>query len=528
MPRDATSLLTSRFRALGLGLILALLAGAWPPVALAQSTRAPFNPGPGQVVLPVGAAPIVDFTLREFPACPVPPRDGSATAYSLPGNAFATGIGASFGVGEVCVPNPPLGGIFDAGGQGFGDLVAVTPGWPFGPPPQFRLCDPDADETFWFIYGDSLDTLNPGLDRFSGINFPHNNIPNGCTFDTTAVEGMWFVGRRNASRQAPDIACQNRDPAFPIRVGNALFCELFGTWVVGDPPVLNPQVNALGFKACNFYALCGASPVGGDVAPNAGFCGNPAGPLPANILASNVRVGCFTGNLATANVLVTNAINGQPLGGVTVSVPGLSPEVTGDDGRVTITSVPTGAEIAFTATHPDFRTTAVRATLNQGQTQDLAIAMPPPGDIAIVLSWLADPRDLDAHLTTPTGHVYYGNPVIPGATLNHDSTQGYGPETITVTQISSGKYSYSVHHFAGDGTICSSGASVQIFVGAEVIAFQPPGGCTGDDDEWHVFDFDTVTGLVRVQQIIPGSSKPAQPAGGSRERVLDRATLPAK
>ncbi len=83
-------------------------------------------------------------------------------------------------------------------------------------------------------------------------------------------------------------------------------------------------------------------------------------------------------------------------------------------------------------------------TLNISLTTNLAA-----GQMRFVINWGADPRDLDSHLNTPeiegnTHHIYYSNPgsatTAPYAALDHDYTQGYGPETMTIYNFFSGTY----------------------------------------------------------------------------------------
>ena len=402
-----------------------------------------------------------------------------------------------------------------------------------------RRCDPDADETFWFAYGSSLNAFTPGTTREDGINFPHNNFPT-CDFEPKTVEGMWFIGRRSVERQFNnDAICLGTNPQFPNLVGNALFCELFGPWVTpgSTPPTLNPSVLNLGFKACNFYQVCSAAPVGAQI-PR-GVCGNPAGPLPVGLLVGNGQVGCNSSNGgtgATVTVRVNNAQTGVPISGATVTAEGLSAQVTGGDGTVTFTDVPTGAPITFKATATDFADGTDTRTLAEGDSVQIPIPLTPPVPGAVViLQWGENPRDLDSHLEGPDGaggtfHVYYGNriPDPPvGATLNHDDTNGNGFETITVFEGHAGTYLYYVHHYAGDGTICSSGASVRVTLGSEQLPpFSPPGGCTGVGDTWYVFSWDGVTLKTGGINQVPDSLG-AHPLA-SVDRAIDLSRLPRK
>ena len=80
-----------------------------------------------------------------------------------------------------------------------------------------------------------------------------------------------------------------------------------------------------------------------------------------------------------------------------------------------------------------------------------------PEEVRIVLTWGEAPEDLEAHLTAPNPegcrhHCYYWNRDIPGAGLDRDDRDSYGPETITITQKASGTYRYYVHDFTNKGS----------------------------------------------------------------------------
>jgi len=104
------------------------------------------------------------------------------------------------------------------------------------------------------------------------------------------------------------------------------------------------------------------------------------------------------------------------------------------------------------------------------------------GLLRIVLTWGANPLDLDAHLTGPASsgrfHVYFGakgsSTSAPFAVLDVDDTTSYGPETITIHQQSSGIYRYSVHDYSNrssynSSALAFSGASVKVYRGTTLI-----------------------------------------------------------
>ena len=113
-----------------------------------------------------------------------------------------------------------------------------------------------------------------------------------------------------------------------------------------------------------------------------------------------------------------------------------------------------------------------------------------PASIRIVLTWGASPADLDAHLVGPavTGsgnrfHVYYGQKSYGTdgsyadysdysyVDLDYDDTTSYGPEVITIRNLTPGTYYYYVHDYSnratsGSTALAKSQARVQAYLGS--------------------------------------------------------------
>jgi len=124
--------------------------------------------------------------------------------------------------------------------------------------------------------------------------------------------------------------------------------------------------------------------------------------------------------------------------------------------------------------------------------------------IKIVLDWSATPADLDAHLVKDNGyHISYRNTKTSSdntAWLDKDALYGYGPETVTVTQVDRGAvYHYFVHNYsnrnaANDSRLAQSRAAVRVYINNRFYAtYQIETGKTGTT--WHVFDI--VNGEIR-------------------------------
>ena len=139
---------------------------------------------------------------------------------------------------------------------------------------------------------------------------------------------------------------------------------------------------------------------------------------------------------------------------------------------------------------------------------EMVVALSPElksGEMRIVLSWGATPRDLDSYLLAyPTGQSSYRihfrfKARLPEAKLDVDATNGKGPETITLTGLSAGRYVYRVYDYTNKNSatpallnpeIKTSNAVVTFYQpGKDPVSFQPPGNVP-NDLTWNVFSFE--------------------------------------
>ena len=116
----------------------------------------------------------------------------------------------------------------------------------------------------------------------------------------------------------------------------------------------------------------------------------------------------------------------------------------------------------------------------------------------IVLTWDANPADLDSHLFghRPDGsefHVYFSiKQALDGdseiCNLDVDDVNSYGPETITLRPNADTPYYYYIHKYNGTGSICStSQASIAVYNGANLVATYNAPVDQGDGIYWNVF-----------------------------------------
>lgn len=290
------------------------------------------------------------------------------------------------------------------------------------------------------------------------------------------------------------------------------------------------------------------------------FLGNlPAGEHTVKIVydsANNIRETDETNNVATKTFtvneagrivtgIVTNAITGEPIEGVNVSIGDIT-SVTDANGNYRLVNVPPGELNADfyatpeTGTAPlevNFHNTSTSGsqTINATATNFIEyhydhlyidpdgsvrhdISMSPTiteGEYRIVLSWGEIPYDLDSHLTTPEieGNAYHidwtwkGNQAsIPYAQLDVDDIDSYGPETVTINRFYNGTYRYFVHRFSSYGELTTSGAIVKVYGASGLLkTYSVP--TSGEGRIWHVCDIDgdtkRITTVNRIMQDAP-------------------------
>lgn len=224
---------------------------------------------------------------------------------------------------------------------------------------------------------------------------------------------------------------------------------------------------------------------------------------------------------------VENALNGQAVAGATVTArpganagpadPVAGTATTSATGRARLAALNEGVYTLFISA-PGMITTTVPnvAVAPDAEGVRRAVLSPvlPSGQTRIVLTWGAEPRDLDSHLTGPNGsggrfHVYYSSRrssvgTTTAVELDVDDTSGFGPETITIHQQFTGSYCFSVNLFDGAGSLGTSGAQVRVFRGSQQVAtFTVP---NTTNRVWTVFRLDgtNITPVNTTGSAVPG------------------------
>jgi hypothetical protein len=206
------------------------------------------------------------------------------------------------------------------------------------------------------------------------------------------------------------------------------------------------------------------------------------------------------GSVGSVTGIVKNATNEALISGVSVCVRTGSLCATTDvAGSYSIADVPAGPQtIDFTIT--GFTSLAETVTITAGAATTQSTALSPQlaaGDLRIVLTWGASPSDLDSYLWVPSGtEVSYratgSLSSAPFAQLDADDTTGFGPETITISQLTSGTYTFSVNALGGN--FVPAETTVRVYGSSGLLRefAAPPGG----GNWWRVFTLNGATGAI--------------------------------
>lgn len=243
---------------------------------------------------------------------------------------------------------------------------------------------------------------------------------------------------------------------------------------------------------------------------------------------------------ATLSGKVTNAIDGQAIAGALVEIDELS-GITDAEGNYTIENVPAGSLTSnfmgtptqglspLTVQFSDLSTNNTQLVkcsadnfslynnnqviIPDGSSVTLNISLSPiisGSGMRFVLNWGQLPSDLDSYLETPEieGTVYRVGYSAPGsatappyATLDHDVTTGFGPETITIYDFVSGVYYYFIYNLSDTEALTTSEAVVQIYNDNGLIqTLQVPTSGTGQF--WYIGNINGNTQTMNLINVI--------------------------
>ena len=200
---------------------------------------------------------------------------------------------------------------------------------------------------------------------------------------------------------------------------------------------------------------------------------------------------------------------------------------TSNAGAYSISSVAKGWYTAQTEKGGYYDSTFKVVSCDNVTNQDYSIftTLASPDMMRIILSWPtgSTAADLDSHMSIPDnssnpfqlyyglvgngvkGEDFYSYGTDDNATLDWDDSNGApGTETITITNVKSGNYSYSVHDYtngrlndnASSDNLTNSSATVSVYYKSSTpTIYTPPKGV---GTHWTVFTFTIGGGLVKV------------------------------
>lgn len=175
---------------------------------------------------------------------------------------------------------------------------------------------------------------------------------------------------------------------------------------------------------------------------------------------------------------IYNAVNGRPVPGASVNIQTVGEFVTDDEGKLLFPAPAEDGVLTALITADGYITSEVPVEIMAGTLFFNRISISPIMDIKrvrIVVDWDKKPLDLDAHLVKHGAdgyHISYRNMrtlADKSGMLDIDAMRGYGPETITVNEISaSSTYEYYIHDFSNaknsaSPAISDSKATVKVY-----------------------------------------------------------------
>jgi hypothetical protein len=200
-----------------------------------------------------------------------------------------------------------------------------------------------------------------------------------------------------------------------------------------------------------------------------------------------------------------NAIDGKEIANALIDVKGIGQFTTDGDGKVRFSAPEEDGVYPLTFRAEGFITSEFQFEIMAGALFVRRFSVSPQMDIRflrVVLDWGSEPRDLDAHFAKEDGyHISYremrtsadGN-----GTLDRDDRNGYGPETITVKEISKdAAYRFYVHDYSNRNDpsstrLSDSRAVVRVFGEGKILkTFSVP--LHGKGTRWDVFTIEKGT-----------------------------------
>lgn len=172
----------------------------------------------------------------------------------------------------------------------------------------------------------------------------------------------------------------------------------------------------------------------------------------------------------------TDALKGFPIKDAKVTIDGIGVFPTDAMGRARF-PIPKDGAYSFSVEATKYITSSFKINVEAGtffENNRFSISpMMEIGFLRVVVDWSSSPKDLDAHLVKGNEyHISFRNTrVLSDGTgmLDRDDMDGYGPETITINNVSPNSvYTYFVHNYsdqsdANNDNLSKSKACVKVY-----------------------------------------------------------------
>jgi hypothetical protein len=208
--------------------------------------------------------------------------------------------------------------------------------------------------------------------------------------------------------------------------------------------------------------------------------GNAGDKLYQSKVASRIAIMAMSGEAA---LWFTDADTGLPLTGAKVIIDGAKSGIETDVDGLAVFPAPDDGKHTFSVTKQGYIFFEDSFTVRLGQIIFNKFSIPHVSQvkqIKIVLDWAAEPPDLDIHVVKEKQyHISYHDMLKASdgtAWLDRDDTTGYGPETVTITEVDDhAAYHIYVHSYSdrkqkNSKRLASSNAAVRIYSDNKLVA----------------------------------------------------------
>lgn len=125
-----------------------------------------------------------------------------------------------------------------------------------------------------------------------------------------------------------------------------------------------------------------------------------------------------------------------------------------------------------------------------------------PEELRIVVTWGNSESDLDAHLIDPENEeIFFMHRLDSNLNiiLDVDSTNSYGTETITISNLEEGQYEYFVHQYSGEDNFYQADARIEIYNKNGLAKTYYPENIEGTI--WKAFLLNSTGELIHINEV---------------------------